>query len=164
MSVAITTRRAVARGFGPVLVVWGSWLVLMCGANLATPLYAVYRQRFGFSSLVLTTVFAAYAIVLVPSLLVFGQLSDRFGRRRVMAAGLSISIGGLALFAFAAGPAWLYGARALQGIAVGMISAAATAALVELDPDGDSRRAAFLAALAQAGGSGLGPIVAGALA
>jgi hypothetical protein len=162
--VAITTRRAVARGFGPVLVVWGSWLVLMCGANLATPLYAVYRQRFGFSSLVLTTVFAAYAIALIPSLLVFGQLSDRFGRRRVMAAGLAISTGGLALFAFAADPAWLYGARLAQGIAVGMISGAATAALVELDPDDDSRRAAFLAALAQAGGSGLGPIVAGVLA
>jgi hypothetical protein len=162
--VAITTRRAVARGFGSVLVVWGSWLVLMCGANLATPLYAVYRQRFGFSSLVLTTVFAAYAIALIPSLLVFGQLSDRFGRRRVMAAGLAISTGGLALFAFAAGPAWLYGARVVQGIAVGMISGAATAALVELDPDDDSRRAAFLAALAQAGGSGLGPIVAGVLA
>src|SRR5262245_34276386 len=45
-----------------------------------------------------------------------------------------------------------------------MISGAATAALVELDPDDDSRRAAFLAALAQPGGSGVGPIVAGALA
>ena len=69
----------------------------MCGANLAPPLYAVYRERFGFSNLVLTTVFAAYAIVLVPSLLVFGQLSDRFGRRRVMAAGLGIATGGLVL-------------------------------------------------------------------
>jgi MFS family permease len=154
----------VSRGFGPVVAVWAAWLVLMCGANLATPLYAVYRARFGFSNLVLTTVFAAYAIVLIPSLLVFGQLSDRFGRRRVMAAGLAISTAGLALFAFAGSAAWLYGARALQGVSVGMISGAATAALVEIDPEGDSRRAAFLAALAQAGGSGLGPIVGGTLA
>ncbi|HEY1370458.1 MAG TPA: MFS transporter [Gaiellaceae bacterium] len=157
-------RAVVSHGFSPVLAVWGAWLVLMCGANLATPLYAVYRERFGFSNLVLTTVFAAYAIVLIPSLLVFGQLSDRFGRRRVMAGGLGISTAGLALFAFAGSAAWLYGARALQGVSVGMISGAATAALVELDPDGDSRRAAFLAALAQAGGSGLGPIVGGVLA
>jgi MFS family permease len=81
-----------------------------------------------------------------------------------MAAGLAISTAGLALFAFAGSAAWLYGARALQGVSVGMISGAATAALVEIDPEGDSRRAAFLAALAQAGGSGLGPIVGGTLA
>jgi hypothetical protein len=31
----------------------------MAGANLATPLYAVYAERFGFSSLVLTAIFAA---------------------------------------------------------------------------------------------------------
>jgi MFS family permease len=45
-----------------------------------------------------------------------------------------------------------------------MISGAATAALVELDPDGDRRRAALLAGLAQAGGSALGPLLAGVLA
>jgi MFS family permease len=45
-----------------------------------------------------------------------------------------------------------------------MISGAATAALVELDPEGDRRRAALLAGLAQAGGSALGPIGAGVLA
>ena len=66
------------------LIVWGSWLTLMTGANLATPLYAVYADRFGFSSLVLTAVFATYAFVLVPSLILFGRLSDRFGRRPVL--------------------------------------------------------------------------------
>jgi MFS family permease len=47
---------------------------------------------------------------------------------------------------------------------VGTISGAATAALVELDPDGDRRRAALFAGLAQAGGSASGPLLAGALA
>jgi MFS family permease len=45
-----------------------------------------------------------------------------------------------------------------------MISGAATAALVELDPAGDRRRAALLAGLAQAGGSAIGPLFAGVLA
>jgi MFS family permease len=45
-----------------------------------------------------------------------------------------------------------------------MISAAATAGLVELDPDGDRRRAALLAGLAQAGGSAIGPLFAGVVA
>jgi MFS family permease len=136
----------------------------MAGANLATPLYAVYADKFHFSNLVLTTVFATYAVVLVPALIVFGRLSDRFGRRPVILAGLAVSCGGLLLFAFAQGEAWLYAARALQGLAVGMISGAATAALVELDPGENRRRAAMFAGLAQAGGSAGGPLLAGVLA
>ena len=71
-----------------VSTVWIAWLVLMAGANLATPLYAVYAREFGFSSLVLTSIFATYAFVLVPALIAFGRLSDRFGRRPVLVAGL----------------------------------------------------------------------------
>jgi MFS family permease len=148
----------------PPLTVWVTWLVLMAGANLATPLYALYASRFHFSSLVLTTVFATYAVVLVPALILFGRLSDQFGRRPVILAGLGVAGLGLALFAAADGTAWLYGARAVQGLAVGMIGGPATAALVELDPDGDRRRAALFAGLAQAGGSATGPLVAGVLA
>lgn len=148
----------------PLLVVWGAWLVLMAGANLATPLYAEYAHTFHFSSLVLTSIFATYAFVLVPALIVFGRLSDRFGRRPVLVVGLVTACAGLALFAAAAAAAWLYAARAVQGLAVGMVSGAATAAVVELDPDGDRRRAALLAGLAQAGGSAAGPLFAGVVA
>jgi MFS family permease len=136
----------------------------MAGANLATPLYAVYADRFGFSSFVLTAVFATYAIVLVPALVFFGRLSDRFGRRPVVLVGLGLAGVALVLFAVADGVAWLFAARAVQGLAVGTISGAATAALVEVDPDGDRRRAALFAGLAQAGGSASGPLLAGVLA
>src|ERR1700742_3338894 len=93
-------------------VVGGSWLVAMASSKLATPLYAVYERRFGFSSAALTLVFATYALVLAPSLLVFGQLSDRLGRRRVMAAGLVTASSGLVLFALATGIGGLVAGRA----------------------------------------------------
>ena len=147
-----------------LLTIWFAWLVLMAGANLATPLYPVYAERFRFSPLVLTAIFATYAVVLVPALVLFGRLSDRFGRRPVVVAGLATACLGLALFAAARSEWWLFGARAVQGLAVGMISGAATAALVELDPRGSRRRAALGAGLAQAGGSALGPLGGGVLA
>jgi MFS family permease len=156
--------RVALRPTAAFAVVGGSWLAMMASSNLATPLYAVYERRFGFSSAALTLVFATYALVLAPALLVFGQLSDRLGRRRVMAAGLVTATAGVALFALADGIAWLFAARAVQGLAVGMMSGAASAALVELDPRPREHRAALMAALAQAGGSAAGPLVAGLLA
>ncbi|HZP73125.1 MAG TPA: MFS transporter [Gaiellaceae bacterium] len=141
-----------------------SWLLVMTGANLAAPLYAGYAARFRFSSLVLTLVFATYAFSLIPTLLLFGRLSDRVGRRPVLLAGLAAAAAGLVVFALATSTPWLFAARFMQGVAVGMISGPATAALVELDPRRGERRPALLAGLAQAGGSGAGPLLAGTLA
>jgi MFS family permease len=155
---------AARAGVVPFLVTFAAFTALMASANLPTTLYAVYADEFGFSSLVVTLVFATYAVVLAPSLLTFGQLSDRAGRRRVMAIGLGVSIVAMALFASAQGTAWLFAARAVQGVAVGAMSGTASAALVELEPDGDRARAAMVATLAQAGGSGLGALVGGVLA
>jgi MFS family permease len=117
------------------------------GANLASPLYGVYRERFGFNSLTLTLVF-----------------SDRIGRRPVILAGLVMGTIALGLFAAATSVAWLFAARTVQGISVGMAGGAATAALVELDPGGDKRHAALLATLAQTLGGAAGPLLTGLLA
>ena len=137
---------------------------LLLGANLASPLYAVYRDRFAFNGLVLTLVFAVYALVLAPSLLLFGELSDRIGRRPVILGGLAMGTIALGLFALASGLAWLFAARIAQGLSVGMAGGAATAALVELDPRDDRGHAALLATLAQTAGSAAGPLLTGVLA
>jgi predicted MFS family arabinose efflux permease len=148
----------------PLLTVFLGWLWVMAGANLAAPLYAVYAGEFGFSGIVLTTVFATYAVTLVATLLVGGRLADRVGRRPVILAGLVVAAIALVLFTAASATWWLYAARALQGVAVGLISGPATAALVELDPQRDRARPALLAGLAQAVGSGVGPLLSGCLA
>jgi predicted MFS family arabinose efflux permease len=149
------------RGFR---LVAAALFVMLMASNMATPLYAVYRIRFGFSAAELTLVFATYSIVLMPSLLVFGQLSDRIGRRRVIVMGLAGGAASLVLFAAAQGAGWLFAARAIQGIATGLMTAAAAAALVELEPGGHRGRAAVATVLGNNGGSAAGPLVAGMLA
>jgi MFS family permease len=146
------------------LIVASALFVLLLDGNLPTPLYAVYRERFGFSGTELTLIFATYTVVLIPSLLVFGQLSDRVGRRRVLVGGLAGATVGLLLLALAHNTAWLFAARAVQGLSLGAVVGTAAAALVEAEPHGDHRRAALAAVLAQSGGSAAGPLVAGSLA
>lgn len=148
----------------PFLLVAAALFVMLMGSNMATPLYAVYRQRYGFSAVELTLIFATYAAVLVPSLLLFGQLSDRFGRRPVIAVGLVCGAVGLALFASAHGTPWLFAARVVQAFGTGLVTAAAAAALVELEPGGHHDRAAVATVLGNNGGSAAGPLVAGMLA
>ena len=151
-----------ARGSGVALaLVTAAFSAMLLSANLATPLYAVRARQFGFSTAVLALIFAVYALVLVPALLLFGQLSDRLGRRVVIAIGLGLAALALLLSALAAGTAWLFAARAMLGVAQGVLSGAATAALAELNPAGEPRRAALLATLSQVGGAATGVLLGG---
>jgi MFS family permease len=156
------TRRRVR--VGPFAVVASALFVLLLDGNLPTPLYGVYRQQFGFSATTLTLIFAVYTIALIPSLLLFGQLSDRIGRRPVIAGGLAVGAVGLLLLAVAQSTATLLVARAVQGVALGTAVGTVPAALVELEPSGDPSRAATATVLGQSGGSAAGPLLAGVLA
>lgn len=156
------TRRRVR--VGPFAVVAGALFVLLLDGNLPTPLYGVYREQFGFSGTTLTLIFAVYTIALIPALLVFGQLSDRIGRRPVIAGGLAVGAVGLLLLALAQSTAMLLVARAVQGVALGTAVGTVPAALVELEPSGDPSRAAMATVLGQSGGSAAGPLLAGVLA
>src|ERR671923_1439469 len=73
----------------------------MMGTTLPTPLYELYRQRFGFSELMVTVIFAVYAAGVIAALLLFGRLSDQIGRRRVLLAGLVLSAAGMTAFLLA---------------------------------------------------------------
>jgi MFS family permease len=147
-----------------LVIVTSAFSAMLLSANLATPLYAVWADQFGYSTAILALIFAVYALVLIPALLLFGQLSDRLGRRVVIAFGLGLDVVAMVLFASANGTAWLFAARAVLGLAQGMLSGAATAALAELVPSGAARRAALLATLSQAGGSAAGVLIGGVLA
>ncbi|MCC9306453.1 MFS transporter [Kitasatospora sp. RB6PN24] len=139
-------------------------LILLTGTNLPTPLYRGYAARFGFSPLVVTLIFAAYVAVLIPSLLLAGPLADALGHRAVLLPAVAVAALGSLGFALATSTAWLFAARILQGLAVGAASGPLTAALTELEPAGDRRKAALVSTATSVAGLGLGPVLAGLLA
>lgn len=142
----------------------GTLVMALLGANLPSPLYVLYQERFRFGASVLTLIFAAYAVGVLAALLCFGRASDHLGRRPVLAIGLGLAATSAGLFLGAVNIAMLIAARAVSGLAVGLVLGAATAALAELEPSGNLRRAALVSAVASLAGFGLGPLVAGVLA
>jgi MFS family permease len=137
--------------------------VAMMGTTLPTPLYALYRQRFGFSELTITVIFATYAAGVVASLLLFGRLSDQIGRRRLLLPGLLLSALSAVCFLIASGLPLLLAGRVLSGLSAGIFTGTATATLLDLAPGGRRGRATLLASLANMGALGSGPLLAGLL-
>jgi MFS family permease len=138
--------------------------VTMLGTTLPTPLYVIYQDRWHFSDAMVTVTFAVYAVAVIVTLLLAGRSSDQAGRRPVLAAALGASALSTIPFILAPGVAALIAARIVSGLSAGLMTGTATAALTELIPASDHRRASLVATAANMGGLGLGPLVAGLLA
>ncbi|WP_195909081.1 MFS transporter [Microlunatus sp. Gsoil 973] len=124
----------VARRPAAFIVVATVLAAFLAGASAPSPLYGVYARTWGFSPVTVTAVFAIYAIALLGTLLVSGTLSDALGRRPVILMALGLQSLAMALFLLASGVAWLYLARITQGVATGLVTAAVSAALLDLQP------------------------------
>ena len=138
--------------------------MMFVGTTIPTPLYHVYQEEMQFTSGVLTLIFAVYVLSLLPTLLLFGHVSDQMGRRPVLLIGFALAAAGAAIFATAQGLASLFLARAVQGVSTAIVSGALIAALSELEAKRNLRKAAFLFSVANVGGAALGPIFGGILA
>lgn len=148
------------RSFAVIAVLIGS---LLAASATPTPLYGDYAARWHFSSARLTVVYAVYAIGVLTSLLVAGRLSDRVGRRPVLAAALIGLLLAMGLFMEAHSEAWLFAARSVQGLSTGLGMGAAGAALLDLHPRGDVRHAGLVNGVVSAGGIATGAVVSGTL-
>ncbi|MFB9517427.1 MFS transporter [Streptomyces purpureus] len=140
------------------------FVVCMAGTTLPTPLYPLYQEKFGFSELIVTVVYAVYAFGVIGILLLAGNASDTVGRRQVLLWGLGFAAASAVCFLCATGLGWLYAGRLLSGLSAGLFTGAATAYVLELAPPGGGSRATFVATAANMGGLGCGPLLAGLLA
>lgn len=148
----------------------GFWLVaavytlVMLGGTLPIPLYALWAPRMGFGPFTTTLVFAVYALGTVLALTVFASLSDRVGRRPLLAAAVLAAAMSTALFLLADDAGTLLAARFLCGLGTGVFTATATAALGEFAGAEHTRRVSAVSTAANMGGLGLGTVVAGLFA
>ena len=144
-----------------------TFMAAMAFSTVPTPLYPLYQARDGFSSFMVTVVFAVYAVGVATSLVLAGQLSDWIGRRKVLVPALLAEILASVLFIVWRDLAGLLVARLITGLGVGLVTGTATAYLVELQkaarPEAGQGRFEIVSTFANIGGLGAGPLIAGAL-
>ncbi|MEU8708001.1 MFS transporter [Streptomyces sp. NPDC048565] len=138
-------------------------VLFLAASSAPSPLYVIYQQRWHFTALALTVVFALYVVGLLGSLLVVGALSDHLGRRPVLAAAIGLEMVSLVLF-FAAGDVFvLSAARVLQGIATGAAVTTLSATLADLEPAHARGRAGVVTSVTPMAGLALGALGSGVL-
>jgi hypothetical protein len=135
--------------------------VLCAGSSMPTSLYTEYAQAYHLPPFATTALFAVYVAAIVPTMVLGGGLSDVWGRRSVVAAGLALSAIGSVVLATAVAPAQLFLGRVLQGTSLGLSTGSLTAALADRLP---GRRAAVLASVGISMGSAAGPLLSGLVA
>jgi len=128
-----------------------------------SPLYQDYAASWGFSTPVLTAVYAVYAVGVLASLLLIGRLSDEIGRRPVLIGSLVALLVATGLYIAAQSVVWLFAARGLQGLATGAALGAAGAAMLDLHPRGDARQVGLVNGVGSALGIGFGAAVSSVL-
>jgi MFS family permease len=141
-----------------------AFFVAMLGTTLPTPLYPLFEQRYEFGALLVTVIFGIYAFGVIGGLILFGNLSDRLGRKPLLGLGLGLSAASALLFLLAGSLVPVYAARVVSGLSAGIFTGTATAYTVDLAPAGRRRLASFVAVFANLGGLGTGTLLSGLLA
>jgi len=140
-----------------------AFAAIMVGTTLPTPMYALYAEHMHFAVLTTTVIYATYAGGVLFALLAFGRWSDAIGRRPVLLAGVVFALASAAVFLVADSVPTLLVARVLSGLSAGIFTGTATAAVIEAAPEKWRTRAAAVATVANMGGLGIGPLLAGLL-
>ncbi|HEY5316859.1 MAG TPA: MFS transporter, partial [Solirubrobacteraceae bacterium] len=104
-------------------VVAAAFVAVMAIAALPTPLYVLYERRDHFSGLVVTVIFAVYAVGVIASLFLAGHVSDWLGRRPVLVPAVLLSALSAGIFIVWPTLAGLLLARIVSGLSVGAMTA-----------------------------------------
>lgn len=141
-----------------------AFLIVMMGTTIPTPLYPIYSKVYDLSPLLITIIYAIYAVGVISGLLIFGNLSDRVGRRYILIPGVILSIFSALLFLVSNNLLLLFLGRVVSGFSAGLFMTTATITLINLAPENKKSEASIIASLINMFGLGLGPLLSGVFA
>jgi DHA2 family multidrug resistance protein-like MFS transporter len=145
---------------GALILVAGVANLNLSVANVALPSIA---QAFDSSQTSLDLIAVGYSLGLAASVLYFGAIGDRYGRKLLLLLGMVLSVPACLLAAYAPSDGWLFAARVLGGVSAGM-AYPTTLALIAALWSGAARTKSIALWSALGGAiASLGPLVAGGL-
>jgi len=148
-------------------LVLGSLILVAAVANLNLSVANValpdIGKSFDASQTMLDLIAVGYSLGLAASVLWFGALGDRYGRKLMIVGGMTLTVPACLLAGFAPSSGVLFAARVLGGLAAGM-AYPTTLALITALWSGPARTKAIALWSALGGGVALlGPLISGAL-
>lgn len=143
-----------------LILVAGVANINLAVANVALP---DIGKALDASSTQLNLIAVGYSLGLAASVLYFGVLGDRFGRKRLLIYGMVLTLPASLIAGFATDPNVLFCARVLGGISAGLAYPTTLAIITALWTG--ARRTKAIAAWSALGGaiSATGPVLSGAL-
>ncbi|GGU06203.1 MFS transporter [Actinomadura livida] len=137
------------------VIVLGLDLTIM---NVALPTMAA---DIGASTGELQWIVDSYALVFAAFMLPAGLLGDRFGRRRLLVAGLAVFMGGSILGALVSTPEGVITARTIMGLGAALIMPLALSVIPTLFRGEDQTKAVAALTVGMSVGLPFGPLVSG---
>jgi EmrB/QacA subfamily drug resistance transporter len=128
--------------------------------NIALPaISAALHADTGDLQWIVDTYSLAFAAVMLPA----GLAGDRFGRRRLLLAGLAVFLGASVWCALSASAGELIAARAVMGLGAGVVFPLSLAVVSAAFNDAERPKAVGILTAAVAAGLPLGPVLGGVL-
>ena len=149
-------------------VILGSLILVAAVANLNLSVANValpsIGESFDSSQTMLDLIAVGYSLGLAASVLWFGALGDRYGRKLMIILGMLLAVPASLVAGFAPSDTILLGARVVGGLSAGLAYPTTLALITALWPAGPGRTRSIAAWSALGGGTAmLGPLLSGLL-
>jgi multidrug resistance protein len=148
--------------FALLLPILGITFIDILGFSILIPILPYYVQHFGAPYVAVGFLFATFAFCQFVAGPIWGNLSDRIGRKSVLIVSQIGATIGWTLLAFAPTLAWVFVARIIEGFSGGNISVTQAYVADRVEPKQRSQAFAYIGAAFSAG-LVLGPLAGGTL-